>query len=30
LWRTSPALPFYVAAAIGSAGVAAFVITVRE
>lgn len=30
LWRVSPALPFYVAAAIGAAGVCAFVITVKE
>jgi len=30
LWRESPALPFYVAAAIGATGVIAFVLTVRE
>ena len=30
LWRESPALPFYVAAAIGMTGVIAFVFTVRE
>jgi MFS family permease len=30
LWRASPTLPFYAAAAIGGAGVCAFVITVRE
>jgi MFS family permease len=30
LWRVSPALPFYIAAAIGFVGVAAFVATVRE
>lgn len=30
LWRVNPALPFYVAGAMGFAGVAAFVITVEE
>jgi MFS family permease len=30
LWRVSPALPFYVAAAIGGIGVVAFVTTVEE
>ena len=30
LWRLSPALPFYVAAAIGFVGVASFVVTVKE
>ena len=30
LWRVNPALPFYVAAAIGGVGVVAFVITVEE
>lgn len=30
LWRISPALPFYVAAAIGGVGVYAFIATVRE
>jgi MFS family permease len=30
LWRVSPSLPFYVAAAIGAVGVVAFVTTVEE
>ena len=30
LWRVSPALPFYVAGAIGVGGVVAFVVTVKE
>ncbi|HYV97861.1 MAG TPA: MFS transporter [Gemmatimonadaceae bacterium] len=30
LWKVSPALPFYIACAIGFVGVATFVVTVRE
>lgn len=30
LWRVSPTLPFYVAAAVGGAGVCVFLLTVRE